>query len=80
MEKAVSYGKADLPVALFPSHRCVQYANFVLQARNTTNMGVCETDVGALEAHQNDRSYVRQLSGLIFESLHTNLAWWVVSR
>ena len=28
----------------------------------------------------NDHSYVRQLSGLSFESLHTNLAWWVVTQ
>ena len=49
--------------------------NFVLQARKATNMGVCKMDVGALEAHQNDRSYVCQFSELSFESLHTNLAW-----
>ena len=34
----------------------------------------------APEAHQNDRSYVRELSGLIFDSLRKNLAWWVVTR
>ena len=75
-----SYWKADLPVALFTSHCnvcCLQYANFVQQA---TKMCVCETDIGVLEAHQNDCSYVRQLSGLSFESLRTNLAWWVASR
>ena len=43
------------------------------------NTGVCEMDVGALEPHQNDRSYVHQLGGLSFESLHPNLAWWVVT-
>ena len=78
-----SYWKVDLPVALFPSHRnicCLQYTNFVLHVRNAMNTGVCEMDVGALEAHQNDGSYVRQLSGLCFESLHTNLTWWVATR
>ena len=63
------YWKAALPVALFPSHCnicCLQYVNFVLHVRNAMNIGVCEMDVGALEAHQNDCSYVCQLSGLMF--------------
>ena len=32
------------------------------------------------EAHQNDRSYVCELSGLTFDSLRQNLAWWAVTR
>ena len=43
-------------------------------------MGVCETflpDVVAPEAHQNDRSYVHELSGPTFDSLHKN---WIVTR
>ena len=51
-----SYWKADLPVALFPSHRnicCLQYANFVLHVRNATNtncmgMGACPGQYGSL--------------------------------
>ena len=34
----------------------------------------------APEAHQNDRSSVRELSGLTFDSLRKNLAWWAVTR
>ena len=40
-------------------------------------MGMCETlmlDVMVPEAHQNDRSYVRELSGHTFDSLCKNLA------
>ena len=43
-------------------------------------MGVCETllpDVVAPEAHQNDHSYVHELSGPTFDSLHKN---WAVTR
>ena len=46
-------------------------------------MGVYETlmpDVMAPEAHQNDRSYVRELSGLTFDSLRKNLSSWSVTR
>ena len=31
-------------------------------------------------AHQNDRSYVRELSGPTFNSLCDNSAWWAVTR
>ena len=44
-------------------------------------MGVCEAllpDVMVPETHQNDCSYVCELSGPSFNSLHKNLAWWVV--
>ena len=44
---------------------------------------VCETlmpDVVAPEAHQSDRSYVRELSGPTFDSLLKNLARWAVTR
>ena len=40
---------------------------------------MCETlmlGVMAPEAHQNDRGYVRELSGLTFDSLCKKLAWW----
>ena len=43
---------------------------------------VCETllpDVVAPEAHQNDHSYVCELSGPTFDSLCKNLAWWAVT-
>ena len=46
-------------------------------------MGVYETlmpDVMAPEAHQNNHSYVRELSGLTFDSLHKNLSSWSVTR
>ena len=42
---------------------------------------VCETlmpDVMAPEAHQNDCSYICELSEPTFNSLCKNLAWWVV--
>ena len=58
----------------------------MLQARNAVNkaiqMYVCRTSplgVVAPEVHQNDHSYVCAFSGLIFDSLCKNLAWWVVS-
>ena len=44
---------------------------------------MCKTallDIMAPEAHQNDRSYIREFSGPTFDSLHKNLAWWVVTR
>ena len=43
---------------------------------------MCETlilDVMVPEAHQNDCSYVRELSGLTFDSLRKNLAWWAIT-
>ena len=52
-----------------------------LQTRPWT--GVCETlmpDVVAHQAHLNNHSYVRELSGPAFDSLHNNLALWVVTR
>ena len=45
--------------------------------------GVCEPlmpDVVAPEAHQYDCSYVREFSGPTFDSLHKNLAWWLVTQ
>ena len=44
---------------------------------------MCETlmpDVMVPEAHQSNWSYVRELSGLTFNSLCKNLAWWAVAR
>ena len=46
-------------------------------------MGMYETlmpDVVAPEAHQNDGSYVHELSGLTYDLLHKKLAWWVVTQ
>ena len=37
-------------------------------------------DVAAPEAHQNDSSYVSELSGPTFNPLHKNLAGWAVTR
>ena len=70
VEKAVSCRKADLPVAMLSSLCNIRkfYA---------TNTGVFETDVVAPEAHQNNRSNVREISGSTFDSLRTDLAWWV---
>ena len=45
--------------------------------------GVCKTlmpDVMVPEAHQHYRSYVRELRGSALDSLHKNLAWWVVTH
>ena len=45
--------------------------------------GVCEPlmpDVVALEVQQNDRSYIRELSGPTFDPLHKNFARWAVTR
>ena len=44
-------------------------------------LGVCKTlmpDVVVPEAHQNDHSYVRELSGPTFDSLCSSLTWWAV--
>ena len=46
-------------------------------------MGGCETllpDVAAAEAHQNDHSYVRELSRPTFSSLRKNYEWCAVTR
>ena len=32
------------------------------------------------QVHQNDRSYLRELSGLTFSALHKNLTQWAVTR
>ena len=54
--------------------------NFVLQMRNAVKKamdGCVETllwDVVVLEPHQNDRSYLRELSGPTSDPLHKNLA------
>ena len=80
MEKAVIV--LNRPTcSLVANVRRLQYANFVLQVSNAANEAtdkcVCETtlpDVMASEAHQNDRSYLCELSGPTFDSLHKNLA------
>ena len=44
---------------------------------------MCETLMPVVmvpEAHQNNRSYVCELSRPTFESLLNNLAWWVVTQ
>ena len=40
---------------------------------------VCAKDVVMHEVHQNDRSYICELSGLTFGALHKNFARWVVT-
>ena len=66
--------------------RRLLYANYMVQAKNAANkaMDGCVRNFdagcrGAPEAYQNDRSYVRELSGLTFDSLRKNLAWWAVT-
>ena len=59
----------------------MQYTNFVLQGKNTANEameGVCEPDVVAPKAHQNNCSYVSS-ADLPSDSLCKDLAWWVVT-
>ena len=61
--------------------RCLQYTNFVLQGKNTANEameGMCEPDVVAPKAHQNNCSYGSS-ADLPSDSLCKNLAWWVVT-
>ena len=44
---------------------------------------MCETllpDVVASEVHQNDCSYVCELSGPTLDSLRKNFAWWAVTQ
>ena len=46
-------------------------------------MGACETllpVVVAPEAHQDNCSYVHELSGPKFGTLRKNFAWWAVTR
>ena len=60
---------------------CLQYTNFVLQGKNIANEtmeGVCEPDVVAPKAHQNNCSYVSS-ADLPSDSLCKDLAWWVVT-
>ena len=50
------------------------------ELRTRLRTGVCETlmpDVVAPEAYQNDRNYVRKVSGPTFDSPRT---WWAVTR
>ena len=86
VEKAISCYKADRLVAslqsFHTSSRRLQYANFVLQGRTLQTRpwkGVCEPDVMAPKAHQNNRSYV-SLADLPSDSLRKNLAWWAVTQ
>ena len=61
--------------------RCLQHTNFVLQGKNTVNEameGVCEPDVAAPKVHQNNCSY-ESSADLPSDSLHKDLAWWVVT-
>ena len=57
----------------------MQYVNFIMLSRNSV-CGTLLPDVVALEEHQNDRSYVRELTWPTFDSLCKNLARWVVTR
>lgn len=45
--------------------------------------GACEIlmlNVRAHEVHQNDHSYVREVSEPTFNSLHKTLVWWTITR
>ena len=86
VEKTVSCYKADRLVALLLSFHSVQFAcvtrisccrGGTLRTRPQT--GLCEPDVMAPKAHQNNRSYVSSVD-LPSDSLHKNLAWWVITR
>ena len=47
--------------------------------RTRPQTGVCEPDVVAPKAHQNSCGYVSSVD-LPSDSLHKNLAWWVITR
>ena len=70
-------------VSTASSHH-LQYANFVLQGKNAANKlrpqtGVCEPDVVAPKAPQNNPSYMYVRSAdLPSDSLHQDLAWRAV--
>ena len=64
VEASLTVEKADRPVALLPSFHKIyhlQYANFVLQAKNAANE--------VTEAHKNYCSYAHELNGPTFNSL-----------
>ena len=79
--------QADQLVASLPGFRSLhhlQYANFMLQAKNAANKatsGECKTlmplllNVVVPEVHRNDRSHAHELSKPTFDSLYKNLAW-----
>ena len=83
--RTVEKAKTDRLVTMLPSFHSVchlQYTNFELQVKNAANKatdGCVMPDVVVPEAHQNDRSYVRELSGPTLDLLRKNLAWWVVT-
>ena len=54
--------------------RCLNGSTILVQAPT-----VCAKDLVAHEMHQNDRTYVCELSGLTFGALHKNLTWWAVT-
>ena len=86
VEKTVSCYKADWLIALLLSFHSVQFA-CVMQIsccrggmpRTRPRTGVCEPDVVAPKVHQNNCGYVSSLD-LPSDSLHKNLAWWVITR
>ena len=61
----------------FRTVSCLQYANFVLQMRNAVKkaMDECVRNFPMVpEAHQNNHSYLHELSGPTIDPLHKNLA------
>ena len=61
----------------FRTVSCLQYANFVLQMRNTVKkaMDGCVRNFPMVpEVHQNNHSYLHELSGPTIDLLHKNLA------
>ena len=91
VKKGVSCYKADRFVASLPRFLSVQLSLAVREFHTAGEercewghgRGVCEPlmpDVVAPEVQQNDRSYIRELSGPTFDPLHKNFARWAVTR
>ena len=71
-------GESCIVLKSGPIHvSCLQYANFVLQMRNTVKkaMDGCVRNFPMVpEVHQNNHSYLHELSGPTIDPLHKNLA------
>ena len=78
-------GPAGSLVAKLPQRSSLAIRKFCAasEERCKQGYGVCKIlmpDVSAAEAHQNDSSYVSELSGPTFNPLRKNLAGWAVTR
>jgi len=58
----------------------MQVMNAVNKATDMCARKTLLPDVKALEVHQNDSSYVSELSRSTFDSLYTNVAWQAVTQ